>query len=44
MTSYFYLAIAIVAEVIVTSALKAIDGLHRPLPLRLVIAGYVTAF
>lgn len=44
MTGYFYLAIAIVAEVIATSALKAIDGLHKPMPLLLVIVGYVTAF
>lgn len=44
MTGYIYLAIAIIAEVIATSALKAVDGLHRPLPLLLVIAGYLTAF
>lgn len=44
MTGYLYLAIAILAEVIATSALKAVDGLQRPLPLLLVLAGYVTAF
>lgn len=44
MTGYFYLAIAIAAEVIATTALKAVDGLQRPLPLLLVLAGYATAF
>jgi len=44
MTGYFYLAIAIVAEVIATTALKAVDGLQRPLPLLLVLAGYAIAF
>lgn len=41
---YFYLAIAIVAEVIATSALKAADGFSRLLPSLLVIIGYGTAF
>lgn len=41
---YLYLAIAIVAEVIGTSALKAAEGFTRPLPSLLVVAGYGTAF
>ncbi|SDS88137.1 DMT family transporter [Pseudomonas oryzae] len=44
MSGYFYLAIAITAEVVATTALKAVDGLQRPLPLLLVVAGYLTAF
>ncbi len=42
--SYFYLAVAIVAEVIGTSALKAAEGFTRPLPSLVVAAGYGTAF
>lgn len=42
--SYFYLAIAIVAEVIATSALKATEGFSRVGPSVLVVAGYATAF
>lgn len=41
---YTYLAIAIVAEVIATSALKASDGFRSLYPSVLVIAGYGTAF
>jgi len=41
---YLYLAIAIVAEVIGTSALKAAEGFTRPLPSLIVIAGYAVAF
>ena len=41
---YLYLAIAIVAEVIATSALKASDGFSRPLPAVLVLIGYGVAF
>lgn len=41
---WLYLMIAIVAEVIGTSALKAADGFTRPLPTLLVIAGYGTSF
>lgn len=41
---YLYLAVAIVAEVIGTSALKAAEGFTRPLPSLLVVAGYGTAF
>lgn len=42
--SYLYLAIAIVAEVIGTSALKASDGLSRLGPSLIVAAGFATAF
>jgi small multidrug resistance pump len=42
--SYFYLAIAIVAEVIGTSALKATEGFTRALPTIIVVIGYGIAF
>lgn len=42
--SYLYLVIAIVAEVIGTSALKAAEGFTRPLPSLVVVVGYATAF
>lgn len=42
--TYLYLAIAIVAEVIGTSALKAAEGFTRPLPSLVVVLGYGTAF
>ncbi|MGR3907696.1 multidrug efflux SMR transporter [Burkholderia sp. SR8] len=41
---YAWLAIAIVAEVIGTSALRAADGFTRLWPSMLVVAGYGTAF
>ena len=44
MTDYVYLAIAIAAEVIATTSMKAIDGFNKPLPLILVIGGYAIAF
>jgi len=44
MTAYYYLAIAICAEVIATVSMKAVKGLSTPLPLILVIVGYATAF
>lgn len=44
MTGYIYLAIAIAAEVIATTSMKAIDGFNKPLPLVLVIGGYAIAF
>ena len=40
MTGYLYLAIAIAAEVIATTSMKALDGLNKPLPLFLVVVGY----
>ncbi|CAD5106515.1 DMT family transporter [Zestomonas carbonaria] len=44
MTPYAYLAIAVAAEVVATSSLKAVKGLSTPLPLLLVIVGYAIAF
>ncbi|HSC83365.1 MAG TPA: multidrug efflux SMR transporter [Pseudomonas sp.] len=44
MTGYLYLAIAICAEVAATTALKAVVGLSKPLPLAIVIIGYGIAF
>lgn len=44
MQDHLFLAIAIVAEVIATSALKASEGFTRPLPSLLVVAGYGIAF
>jgi len=42
--NWLHLGIAIVAEVIATSALKASDGLTRLLPSVIVLAGYGVAF
>jgi len=42
--NWIYLGIAIVAEVIATSALKAADGFTRLAPSLVVAAGYVIAF
>ncbi len=42
--NWLYLAIAIVAEVIATSALKASDGLSRLAPSIVVVVGYGIAF
>ncbi|WP_222909643.1 DMT family transporter [Pseudomonas sp. DNDY-54] len=44
MTGYIYLAIAITAEVIATTSMKALDGFSRPLPLLLVVVGYSISF
>jgi small multidrug resistance pump len=41
---YIYLCIAIVAEVIATSSLKATEQFTKPLPALVVIAGYGLAF
>ncbi len=41
---YLYLAVAILAEVVATSALKASEGFTRPLPSLLVALGYGTSF
>lgn len=41
---YVYLSLAILAEVIGTSALKAADGFSRPLPTVIVAVGYCTSF
>ncbi|WP_432719413.1 multidrug efflux SMR transporter [Jeongeupia wiesaeckerbachi] len=44
MNAYLMLGLAIVAEVIATSSLKASDGFSRLLPSTLVVLGYATAF
>ncbi|MEC7118364.1 MAG: SMR family transporter [Pseudomonadota bacterium] len=44
MNSWWFLGIAIVAEVIATSALKASDGFSRLWPSLLVVIGYGMAF
>ena len=41
---WVYLAIAIVSEVIATSALKAAEGFTRWVPSLLVVVGYASAF
>ena len=41
---YLYLAIAIVSEVVATTALKASESFTKPLPSLLVVAGYGVAF
>lgn len=41
---WIYLSIAIVAEVIATTALKAAAGFTRPLPSLVVVTGYAIAF
>jgi small multidrug resistance pump len=44
MLPYLYLSIAIVSEVIATSALRAADGFTKLLPSVLVVTGYALAF
>ena len=44
MTSWMYLMIAIVAEVIATSALRESDGFTRAGPIAIVVVGYSAAF
>ncbi len=41
---YLYLAVAILAEVVATTSLKAAEGFTRPLPSLLVVLGYGTSF
>ena len=41
---YLYLGIAIISEVVATSALKATDHFSRPGPTAIVAAGYAGAF
>jgi small multidrug resistance pump len=43
-SAYLYLTVAIFAEVVATSALKATDGFSRPGPVALVVIGYGVAF
>ena len=42
--NWWYLAVAIVLEVVATSALKASEGFSRPWPSLLVVLGYAGAF
>lgn len=42
--SWIYLSIAIVAEVVATSALKPAEGFTKPLPATIVVVGYGIAF
>jgi len=42
--AYVYLTVAIVAEVVGTTALKASAGFTRPLPSLLVVLGYAISF
>jgi small multidrug resistance pump len=42
--AYFFLAVAIVSEVIATTALKASESFTRPLPSIVVVVGYAAAF
>ena len=44
MQHWLYLGVAIVSEVIATSALKAAEGFTRPLPSLIVVIGYGIAF
>ena len=44
MISYAYLAVAILAELVGTSALKLSDGMSRPAPGAVVVVGYGVAF
>lgn len=44
MKHWVFLATAIVAEVVATSALKASEGFSKPLPSLAVVAGYAVAF
>jgi len=44
MPAAFWLALAIIAEVIATSSLKASAAFTRPLPSLVVVAGYAAAF
>ncbi len=44
MKDYFYLAIAILSEVIGTTALKASEAFTRPIPSLIVVVGYAFTF
>ncbi len=44
MQHWLYLGVAIVSEVVATSALKAAEGFTRPLPSLVVVVGYGIAF
>lgn len=42
--SYFYLALAIIAEVIATSSLRATEEFTKPIPTLIMVVGYGFAF
>ncbi len=44
MKDYFYLAIAILSEVIGTTALKASEAFTKPIPSLIVVIGYAATF
>lgn len=44
MSHWFWLSIAIVSEVIATTALRLAEGFTRPLPSLVVVVGYAIAF
>jgi multidrug transporter EmrE-like cation transporter len=44
MKDYYYLAIAILSEVIGTTALKASEAFTKPIPSLIVVVGYTFAF
>jgi multidrug transporter EmrE-like cation transporter len=44
MPAYTVLALAIICEVVATTAIKAADGFTRLVPSAVVVAGYVSAF
>ena len=44
MTHWLYLALAIVAEVVATTSLKASDGFQKLVPSLIVVVGYALAF
>lgn len=44
MKYWLFLSIAIVSEVVATSALKSSEGFSRPLPSAVVVVGYLLAF
>lgn len=44
MNAWLLLALAIVVEVIATSALKLSEGFTRPVPVAVVVVGYLSAF
>ena len=41
---YIYLAIAVAAEVVATTALKASDTLSKPVPSAIMVVGYIITF
>lgn len=41
---YFHLGVAILAEIVATSALKASDGFSRLVPALIAVAGYAVSF